>query len=238
MHSSRWSWRGRSSRSCSCCSPRATGAPRTSCCRSCSRRCSSSARSSSSASSGTAGCDGRLPPADLARRRGRARLLHRRAGDEERDRPAALRRRGDGARAGARGRRGLRARGLLHGQRVQRDRRRAAARAAGRRTLDRDRPRDPAARARDAGVDRGRAGARLVIPLQAMAIAIVALFAPLVVLTRDLVRLTLAASLYALSLVVLFLVFQAPDVALSELVVGAVAFPLVIVVGIVMQRGS
>jgi len=77
-----------------------------------------------------------------------------------------------------------------------------------------------------------------VIPLQAMAIAIVALFAPLVVLTRDLVRLTLAASLYALSLVVLFLVFQAPDVALSELVVGAVAFPLVIVVGIVMQRGS
>jgi energy-converting hydrogenase B subunit D len=58
------------------------------------------------------------------------------------------------------------------------------------------------------------------------------------VLTRDLVRLTLAASLYALSLVVLFLVFQAPDVALSELVVGAVAFPLVIVVGIVMQRGS
>jgi energy-converting hydrogenase B subunit D len=77
-----------------------------------------------------------------------------------------------------------------------------------------------------------------VIPLQAMAIAIVALFAPLVVLTRDLVRLTLAASLYALALVVLFLVFQAPDVALSELVVGAVAFPLVIVVGIVMQRGS
>jgi uncharacterized MnhB-related membrane protein len=77
-----------------------------------------------------------------------------------------------------------------------------------------------------------------VIPLQAMAIALVALFAPLVVLTRDLVRLTMAASLYALALVVLFLVFQAPDVALSELVVGAVAFPLVIVVGIVMQRGS
>ena len=77
-----------------------------------------------------------------------------------------------------------------------------------------------------------------MIPLQAMAIALVAVFAPLVVLTRDLVRLTMAASLYALALVVLFLVFQAPDVALSELVVGAVAFPLVIIVGIVMQRGS
>jgi len=76
-----------------------------------------------------------------------------------------------------------------------------------------------------------------VIPLQAMAIALAALFAPLVVLTRDLVRLTMAASLYAFSLVVLFVILQAPDVALSELVVGAVAFPIVIVVAIVMQRG-
>src|SRR3954451_11279402 len=238
MHSSRWNWRVRSSRSCSCCSPRATAAPRTSCCRSCSRRCSSSARSSSSASSETAGCDGRLPLPDLARRRNRARLLRRPPGDPERDRPAALRRRRDDARPGARGGRRLRARGLLHHQRPERDRRRGAARAAGRRALDRDRARDPAARARDAGVDRRRAGARLVIPLQAMGIAILALFAPPVVLARDPVRLALAASLYALALVVLFLVFQAPDVALSELVVGAVAFPLVIVVGIVMQRGS
>ena len=77
-----------------------------------------------------------------------------------------------------------------------------------------------------------------MIPLQAMAIALAAVFAPLVVFTRDLVRLTMAASLYAFSLVVLFLIFQAPDVALSELVVGAVAFPLVIVVAVVMQRGG
>jgi len=77
-----------------------------------------------------------------------------------------------------------------------------------------------------------------VIPLQAMAIALVAVFAPLVVLTRDLVRLTMASSLYALLLVVLFLVFQAPDVALSELVVGAVGFPLVIVVAVVLERGK
>jgi uncharacterized MnhB-related membrane protein len=77
-----------------------------------------------------------------------------------------------------------------------------------------------------------------MIPLQAMAIAVVALFATSVVLTRDVVRLTLLASLYALGLVVLFLIFQAPDVALSELVVGAIGFPLVIVVAIVMQRGG
>jgi uncharacterized MnhB-related membrane protein len=77
-----------------------------------------------------------------------------------------------------------------------------------------------------------------VIPLQSVAIALVAAFALAVVLTRDLVRLALLSSVYALTLVVLFLVFQAPDVALSELVVGAVAFPLVIVVAVVLQRGS
>ena len=77
-----------------------------------------------------------------------------------------------------------------------------------------------------------------MIPLQSMAIALVALFALAVALTRDLVRLALVASVYGFTLVVLFLVFQAPDVALSELVVGAVAFPLVIVVAIVMQRGT
>jgi uncharacterized MnhB-related membrane protein len=76
-----------------------------------------------------------------------------------------------------------------------------------------------------------------VIPLQAVVIALVAAGALAVVLTRDLVRLTMASSLYALLLVVFFLVLQAPDVALSELVVGAIGFPLVIVVAIVRERG-
>lgn len=76
-----------------------------------------------------------------------------------------------------------------------------------------------------------------MIPLQAAIIGLVAVGALAVVLTRDLVRLTMASSFYALLLVVLFLVLQAPDVALSELVVGAVGFPLVIVVAIVMERG-
>ena len=77
-----------------------------------------------------------------------------------------------------------------------------------------------------------------MIPLQAAAIGFVAVGALAVVLTRDLVRLTMLSSLYGLTLVVLFLVFQAPDVALSELVVGAVAFPLAIVVAIVLERGG
>jgi energy-converting hydrogenase B subunit D len=77
-----------------------------------------------------------------------------------------------------------------------------------------------------------------VIPLQAVVIALVALGALAVVLTRDLVRLSMITSLYALTLVVFFLVLQAPDVALSELAVGAVGFPLVIAVAIVLQRGG
>lgn len=77
-----------------------------------------------------------------------------------------------------------------------------------------------------------------MIPLQAAIIGLVAVGALAVVLTRDIVRLTMASSFYALLLVVLFLVFQAPDVALSELVVGAVGFPLVIAVAVVLRRGA
>jgi uncharacterized MnhB-related membrane protein len=44
------------------------------------------------------------------------------------------------------------------------------------------------------------------------------------------------SGVFALLLVVFFVVLQAPDVALSELVVGVVGFPLVIVVAIVMER--
>jgi energy-converting hydrogenase B subunit D len=75
-----------------------------------------------------------------------------------------------------------------------------------------------------------------VIPLQAALIALVAAGALAVVLTRDLVRLALMSSLYGLLLVVFFLVLQAPDVALSELVVGAVGFPLVILVAAAVDR--
>ena len=77
-----------------------------------------------------------------------------------------------------------------------------------------------------------------MIPLQAVALLLVAAGALAVVLVHDLVRLAIVVTLYGLLLVVLFLVFQAPDVALSELVVGAVAFPLVLVVALVKERGE
>jgi energy-converting hydrogenase B subunit D len=77
-----------------------------------------------------------------------------------------------------------------------------------------------------------------VIPLQAVVIALVAAAGLAVVLTRDLVRLAMVSSVFGVLLVVLFLVLQAPDVALSELVVGAVGLPLVIAVAIAVDRSG
>jgi uncharacterized MnhB-related membrane protein len=68
-----------------------------------------------------------------------------------------------------------------------------------------------------------------VTALQSVALLYTALGALCVVLARDVVRQALLFSLYGFSLVVLFLVFQAPDVALSALVVSGIAYPLVLV---------
>jgi energy-converting hydrogenase B subunit D len=68
-----------------------------------------------------------------------------------------------------------------------------------------------------------------MVPLQVVVILFVALGALLVVLARDVVRQALLFSLYGFALVVLFVVYQAPDVALSALVVSGIAYPLVLV---------
>jgi energy-converting hydrogenase B subunit D len=77
-----------------------------------------------------------------------------------------------------------------------------------------------------------------MIPLQVVVLLFVAAAGTAVVLSRDLVRMAIVASLYALLLVVLFVVFQAPDVALSELVVGAVGYPLVLLAAIARSRAG
>ena len=77
-----------------------------------------------------------------------------------------------------------------------------------------------------------------MIVLQSVALALVGLVGTALVLTRDLVRLVLVAGLYALVLILLFVVLQAPDVALSELVVGVLAVPLVPIVALVKGRGA
>jgi energy-converting hydrogenase B subunit D len=77
-----------------------------------------------------------------------------------------------------------------------------------------------------------------LVPLQATAFALVALGATLVVLTRDPLRQALVNGVYGLVLVLLFVVLQAPDVALSMLVVGTVAYPLVVLVAIARSRSK
>jgi len=76
-----------------------------------------------------------------------------------------------------------------------------------------------------------------VIGAQIAALGLVAATALAVVLVRDVVRQAMLYGIYGLSLVVLFVVFQAPDVALSELVVATVAFPLVILATLARVRG-
>ncbi|MDP9235582.1 MAG: DUF4040 domain-containing protein [Actinomycetota bacterium] len=59
-----------------------------------------------------------------------------------------------------------------------------------------------------------------------------------VVTSRDPARQAVSASFYGLLLTVLFFVFQAPDVALSQLVVGVVAWPLMIMLTLAKVRGG
>jgi uncharacterized MnhB-related membrane protein len=72
--------------------------------------------------------------------------------------------------------------------------------------------------------------------LQVTALILVAAGATVVVRTRDRVRLVLVLSAYGMLLAILFFVFQAPDVTLSELTVGAVALPLILLLTIAKVR--
>jgi energy-converting hydrogenase B subunit D len=67
-------------------------------------------------------------------------------------------------------------------------------------------------------------------------LVLVAVCGTCVVLARDPLRQALMASLYGLVLGILFFVFQAPDVALSQTVVGAVALPLMILLALAKVR--
>jgi uncharacterized MnhB-related membrane protein len=77
-----------------------------------------------------------------------------------------------------------------------------------------------------------------LVPLQAVVFALVALGAPLVVLTRDPLRQALVNGIYGVTLVLLFVVLQAPDPALSMLVVSGIAYPLVILAAVARVRGE
>ena len=74
--------------------------------------------------------------------------------------------------------------------------------------------------------------------LQFVALSMVALGGLGVVLTRDPLRQAMVVSFFGMLLGILFFVFQAPDVALSAIAVGAVASPLMILLALAKVRGG
>jgi energy-converting hydrogenase B subunit D len=68
--------------------------------------------------------------------------------------------------------------------------------------------------------------------LQIAALAGVALAGGAVVITGPVLRQTMVLGIYGLSLTMLFFVFQAPDVALSEIVISTVGLPVMILLAL------
>jgi energy-converting hydrogenase B subunit D len=64
--------------------------------------------------------------------------------------------------------------------------------------------------------------------LQAVALVLVALGGTAVVVVPEPLRQALVLSIYGIALTFLFFVFQAPDVALSEIVVSGLALPVIV----------
>lgn len=76
----------------------------------------------------------------------------------------------------------------------------------------------------------------MTVALQIVALSVVMLLGLAVVFSHDPLRQTVVNGIFGLSLVVLFLVLQAPDVGISELVVASIAFPLVLLTAIYQTR--
>jgi uncharacterized MnhB-related membrane protein len=68
--------------------------------------------------------------------------------------------------------------------------------------------------------------------MQAVILAMVSLGAAAVVLTRDPLHQAIVASFYGILLGLMFFLFQAPDVALAQIAIGALALPLMILLAL------
>lgn len=78
--------------------------------------------------------------------------------------------------------------------------------------------------------------AGLMDVLQVTLLVLVGAGATAVALIRSPVRQVIALSAYGLLLALLFLAFQAPDVTLSELCIGAVALPILLLLTLAKVR--
>jgi energy-converting hydrogenase B subunit D len=71
-----------------------------------------------------------------------------------------------------------------------------------------------------------------VTALQVTALVLVGLGGTAVVFTRDPLKQAMVAGVFGILLAVLFFLFQAPDVALSQIGVGSLALPLMILLAL------
>jgi uncharacterized MnhB-related membrane protein len=76
------------------------------------------------------------------------------------------------------------------------------------------------------------AGISAIEILQAIALIFLGVAATVLVLTRQPVSQAILISFYGLLLAIVFVLFQAPDVALSQIVIGAIALPLMILLAL------
>jgi uncharacterized MnhB-related membrane protein len=74
--------------------------------------------------------------------------------------------------------------------------------------------------------------------LQIAALAAVAIGGAGVVAAKDPLKQTLVLSVYGMALTMLFFVFQAPDVALSEIVITTVGLPVMILLALRKVRDN
>ena len=72
--------------------------------------------------------------------------------------------------------------------------------------------------------------------LQAVCLIAVAIIGTLVVLTREPLRQAAVAGIFGLALSALFLSVQAPDVALSQIAIGAIVVPLLVLLAMAKIR--
>jgi uncharacterized MnhB-related membrane protein len=72
--------------------------------------------------------------------------------------------------------------------------------------------------------------------LQLGVLTLVLIGGTILVFTRDISSQPIVLSVFGLILALMFMVFQAPDVALSQIVVGAVGLPLMVLLAIAKLR--
>jgi energy-converting hydrogenase B subunit D len=72
--------------------------------------------------------------------------------------------------------------------------------------------------------------------LQFVTIVMVCVAGTLVVLTREPLRQVLVAGIFGLLLAILFFTYQAPDVALSQIVIATVAVPIMVLLALIRVR--